>query len=281
MDAWVERYLRLLALESTVTGLPGLRAIVRRHLVCVPFENVSKLVLFAREGAGRPVTLAEFLDGIENHDLGGTCYSSNPFLLELLRALGYDAVLLGADMHTPDVHTSIRVRLDGREYHVDVGYAAPFAEPIPLDRLPYEVSLGCDLYVFDRAAGGHRMTRYSGGEMRHSYTVHQPPRRWPFFHPTVAASFQPGRTFMKSLRITRFLEDGGAVELRNRRLLRLSANGVVERQIESLGDLRHELDDEFQMPRCPVEEAVGVLERLNDAEFFGETMWRDTTEEPD
>ena len=120
-----KRYLRLLGIRDFPVGLEGLRQLVRAHLVRVPFENVSKLLLFAREGAGRPITLAQFLDGIEHEDLGGTCYSSNPFLAELLAALGYECTLLGADMSAPDVHTSIRVRLDGHDYHVDAGPRPP------------------------------------------------------------------------------------------------------------------------------------------------------------
>ena len=70
------RYLRLLGIDHLPSGLDGLRLVVRRHLIRVPFENLSKLLLFDREGAGRPIALSEFLDGIEHHDLGGTCYTS-------------------------------------------------------------------------------------------------------------------------------------------------------------------------------------------------------------
>jgi arylamine N-acetyltransferase len=93
-----QRYLRLLGVEGVPYGLEGLRAVIRAHLLRVPFENVSKLLLFSREGRGRFFTLPEFLDGIEHHDLGSTCYGANPYLAELLRALGYEADLHGANM---------------------------------------------------------------------------------------------------------------------------------------------------------------------------------------
>ncbi|MGE5813590.1 MAG: arylamine N-acetyltransferase [Acidobacteriota bacterium] len=280
-DAVADRYLRVLGITYTPVSYDGLCEVVRQHLVRVPFENISKLRLFAREGAGRPITLPEFLDGIEREDLGGTCYSSNPFLAALLAALGYDAALLGADMSTPDVHTSIRVRLDGREYHVDVGYAGPFAVPIPLDRLPYRIPLGGCLYVFDRARGGHEMTIFAGGEKRHGYVVHQPPRAPSFFHQTIVGSFERGRTFMRCLRVTRFFDDGEAVELRNRKLLRLSREGSSEQQIDTLDELQRAVSDEFRMPRCRIEEAVATLEQLNGREFFGAERWLDSTEGPD
>ncbi len=268
------RYLRLLGIDGLPSGLEGLRAIVHAHLLRVPFENVSKLLLFAREGAGRPIALEEFLDGIEHHDLGGTCYSSNPFLTELLPALAYDATLFGADMSAPNVHTSIRVCLEGHEYHVDVGYAAPFRAPIPLAGLPHEIAEGRDRYVFERTPRGHQMTVFTNGERRHGYLVHPPPRAASFFHPAILESFAPGRTFMRCLRITRFLEDG-AVELRNHRLLRISKDGVSEMMVGSMAELRSAVNEEFAMPRCRIEDAVATLERLNGRDFFG-PGWADS-----
>src|ERR1039457_380613 len=151
-----QRYLRLIGIAGHPAGLDGLRTLVRRHLSAVPFENMSKLLLWDREGAGRATTLPEFLDGVEYSDLGGTCYTNNPFLTDLLRELGYDADLLGADMNQPNVHTCIRVRIDSVAYHVDVGFAAPFREPIRLDRLPVPVEEGANRYVLaqDTASGG-------------------------------------------------------------------------------------------------------------------------------
>src|ERR1035438_2674808 len=93
-----QRYLRLLGIVGRPSGLDGLRTLVRWHLAAVPFENISKLLLVDRERTGRVTTLTEFLDGIEYSDLGGTCYTNNPYLTELLRDLGYDADLLGADI---------------------------------------------------------------------------------------------------------------------------------------------------------------------------------------
>src|SRR5574338_351407 len=111
-DSVVDRFLVVLGIRQRPAGYGGLCEMVRQHLLRGPFENISKLLLFDKEGSGRPIEIGEFLEGIESADLGGTCYSSNPFLAELLRTLGYDAVLLGADMSQPDVHTSINVRLD-------------------------------------------------------------------------------------------------------------------------------------------------------------------------
>lgn len=276
LDESFRRYLRLLEIDGIPRGLDGLRDIVRQHLCRVPFENVSKLLLFRRERAGRPTRLEEFLDGIEHHDLGGTCYTSNPFLAELLRAIGYDAALFGADMSEPNVHTSIRVRLNAREYHVDVGYAAPFYEPVPLDSLPVTIESGVHRYLLEAGTipGSCRVTMLVGGEPRHGYLVHPPERRKDFFTPTVVASFERGRTFMRVLRITRCFTSHIA-ELRNTRLLRHTAEATVERHVSDLPELRHVVRTEFGMPRCPVEDAVAMLGELTGREFFSLEPWAD------
>jgi arylamine N-acetyltransferase len=234
----------------------------------VPFENVSKLLLFGREGAGSVATLSKFLDGIEYQDLGGTCYSSNPFLAELLRALGYDADLLGADMEDPNVHTVIRVRIGGIAYHVDVGYAAPFRQPMRLDQVPMEVAHGKYRYLLERnGRGEYGMSVWCGPERVHGYAVHGPPREFAFFRGIILDSYTPGRMFMSCLRITRFFE-AHAVELKNSTLTYYKGTETRETNLHSLQELRQAIEHDLVMPRCPIEQAVGVLERLTGRHFF-------------
>jgi arylamine N-acetyltransferase len=263
------RYLRLLGIRRPPSGIEGLDEIVLRHLCRVPFENVSKLLLYAREDAGRVTALDEFLDGIEHLDLGGTCYTNNPFLAELLSALGYDADLLGADMSSPNVHTSIRVHLDSSQYHVDVGYGAPFRHPIRLDMLPHEIAHGGHRYVFDRTGleDTHEMSVWSGQERLHRYVVHGPPRSREFFRQTVLDSYAPGKTFMTQVRITRFFENS-AVELRNRTITYYRGGEFSRQTLNNLAELESAVQNDLSMPRCPIREAVSTLEHLTGHSFF-------------
>jgi N-hydroxyarylamine O-acetyltransferase len=262
------RYLRLLGIEDRPTGLDGLRLIVRRHLIRVPFENISKLLLFGREGAGRPLTLGEFLGGIEHHDLGGTCYTSNPYLADLLRALGYQADLLGADMTNPNVHTCIRVHL-GPGYLVDVAFAAPFRDPVPLDALPFQIAEGSHRYAFDRHSQGIALTFQSGGDPMQSYLAHEPPRTRESFDDMVRASFLPDAYFLNRLRIARFFEDH-SVDLVNR-TMSIHRDGVTTKtEFARLADLEDAMRTEFAMPRCPVREAIAILDRHTGTPLFSE-----------
>ena len=261
------RYLRLLGIDHLPSGLDGLRLVVRRHLIRVPFENVSKLLLFDREGAGRPIALSEFLDGIEHHDLGGTCYTSSPHLADLLRALGYRVDLLGADMTNPDVHTCLRVHLPTAAYLVDVGFAAPFREPIPLDRLPYTVIEGTHRYVFDHHPRGLALTFQATGDPSLSYVAHDPPRTLESFEPIIRNSFAPTAHFLNNLRIARYFEDY-SVELLNRTMSIHRDGATTRTEFASVDELEQAVRTEFALPRCPVREAAAILERLTGRSIF-------------
>ena len=270
MTETFRRYLRLLGIAGHPSGLDGLRTLVRRHLSAVPFENISKLLRFDRERTGSVTTFTEFLDRIEYSDLGGTCYTNNPFLTELLRELGYDADLLGADMTQPNVHACIRVRIDSVAYHVDVGFAAPFREPLRLDRLPVQVEEGGNRYVLtaDAASGGFCMSMFSDTENGVAYTVHDPPRSREFFDRVVLNSYALGSTFMQCLRISRVF-DGFSLDLIDRKLYRHQAGKTATTHLESMSELKRAVEDQLALPRCPVEPAVAVLERLTGKRFFG------------
>jgi len=256
-------------MEGYLRGLRGLETLVQRHLSAVPFENISKLLLYDRERTARVTTLPEFLDGIELSDLGGTCYTNNPFLTQLLREAGYDADLLGADMSEPNVHTCIRVRIDSIAYHVDVGFAAPFRKPIRLDRLPAQFEEGGNRYVLDRDSGsdGFRMSVFSGGEYRVGYLAHDPPRPTEFFDPVVLKSYELSSTFMKCLRISRVFA-GSSLDLIDRKLYRHESGKTSVTHLDTMLELKAVVQNELGMPRCPIESAIGILERLTGKPFF-------------
>jgi N-hydroxyarylamine O-acetyltransferase len=263
------RYLRLLGFGAPPTpDLDGLRAVVGAHLIRVPFENVSKLLQVAAGEAGRPTTLGAFLEGIEERDLGGTCYTNNPFLCELLGALGYDATLLGAGMTSPNVHAVIRVRIDGAAFHVDVGYAAPFRAPISLDDLPASVAEGRLRYdLAGNPESGYHVAVMDDRTRLHGYRVNERPRDTRFFDGVVRDSFRPEATFMRCLRIKRYFPDR-AVDLHNGRLSIHRAGVTQTRFLVGLADLEAAVVIDLGMPRCPIGEAVGVLERLTGSSIF-------------
>ena len=264
-------YLRLIGINKNnhPKGIKGLEEIVLKHLCKVPFENVSKLLLFGKEGRGRPFTLSEFLNGIKYQDLGGTCHSNNPFFANLLTALGYKASLLGADMSEPNVHTCIRVKIESSEYHVDVAYAAPFRKPMKLDCVPYEITHGNYRYLFDRLKekNKYEVALFSGKERLDGYIVHGPPRTKDFFRKTTMESFEMGRTFMSCLRITRFFKNH-TVELKDKKLIYHKDGKSSQQELKNLADIELAVQNNLLMPRCPIKKAIKILEQVSGKSFF-------------
>ena len=147
-DKLFQRYLAALGVSVGELGLDALQELTAAHLTRIPFENVSKLYYKKHNGLRGLPSLELYLDGIENYNFGGTCYTNNYYLNLLLKYVGYDVKLCGAGMTNPDVHIVNMVTLDGGEYLVDVGYAAPFLKPLPRDlRRDHVVALGRDRYV--------------------------------------------------------------------------------------------------------------------------------------
>lgn len=205
--AEMRRYLAVLGLEREAPGLAGLRRLVRAQLVRVPFETVSKLWHLRRRGLRDVVDLDLYLDGIRRLGFGGTCYANNLHFWRLLRALGYDATLGGADMPSgQDVHAAITVTAGGRPWLVDAGNAAPFLAPLPLDLdCPHELRWGADRWVLrPRDLDGHSTVEvWRGGEHVHGYTL-KPGQVTPdSFDRAVRDSFQPRATFMNAVLLVR------------------------------------------------------------------------------
>ena len=260
------RYLRILGAARKRPSEASLREIVGAHLARVPFENVSKLHRWRHEGLASPPDLDLYLKGIEESGFGGTCYANNYHLSCLLKSLEYDADLSGADMSRPNAHLVIRVRLDGREWLVDAGYAAPFREPLPMDLdTDQVVAWGSDRYVLapKDATGRSRMTMFRNGERLHGYVVNPEPRRIGDFDEAIADSFRPASTFMNAILLARFGPQRSFV-LHNLTLVETEGRGWSVRRLRDRAELCDAAHHHFGMPRKLVESVLDGLPSLLD-----------------
>lgn len=259
------RYLRILGLDPGPPDLDLLSRIVRAHLTRVPFENVSKLYSVRCLGLREPPGLGRFLDGIETHRFGGTCYSNSPHLFSLLRHLGFEAALCGADMASgPDVHVVIFVRVRERDYLVDVGYGAPFFEPLPRDLdSDHVVALGRDRFVLRPRddLGRSRMDHFREGKLIHGYLAKPAARTLDHFETVVLDSYAEEATFMNALVAVRFLEDR-SVAIYNDQFVVNSREGW---DVSTLPDPESRADaviEHFGIPGEIVREAIAGLDFL-------------------
>lgn len=259
-----KRYLSLLGAERSSPSLEHLKKIVKAHLIKVPFENISKL-LFKQRGMMSIPSFAEFLEGVEKYNFGGTCYTNNYYLYLLLEHLRFDIKLFGADMKNPDVHLISKVRIEGREYIVDGGYAAPFLNPLPADQsTDFIITLGNEKYVVKPKDenGRTRVEQHNNGKLQHWYTAGSKPRRIEDFGKVITDSYADGAVFMNAVRITRFTENGALV-LKNFMFSETNSQRTFTEKL-TRDELPEFVKKKFGMPAYLVKKALEGIKELKD-----------------
>ncbi|MEV0844570.1 arylamine N-acetyltransferase [Streptomyces sp. NPDC049954] len=132
-DGIMDDYLaRIGATRPERPDLKGLRHVMERHLLSVPFENLDY-------HQGEDIFMDErVLEKIVRRHRGGGCYEVNPALSFLLTSLGYEVDILPGWVHRPDGlgpflgHLALRVKADGRDWLVDVGFGRNSRFPLDL-----------------------------------------------------------------------------------------------------------------------------------------------------
>lgn len=137
----IEAYLERINYQGSRDPTPEtLRELQLAHLLTVPFENLS---IHAKE----PIVLEDeaLFTKIVDRKRGGFCYEANGLFAALLRALGFDVVMLSAQVANaegvfgPDFdHMALLVSTEQR-WLVDVGFGDSFREPLLLDERSEQV----------------------------------------------------------------------------------------------------------------------------------------------
>jgi N-hydroxyarylamine O-acetyltransferase len=259
-------YLGILGVERRMPGLDALIKLVRAHLARVPFENVSKLYYKKHLGLRGLPSLELFLNGIDRFNFGGTCYANNYYFNLLLADLGYLVKLCGADMSQPDVHVVSLVTVEGREYLVDLGYAAPFSSPMPRDlAVDYIIALGRDRYVLEPqdGQGYSRLKMYRDGEVRHGYIVKPMPRQIRDFEAVIADSYREEATFMNALLLARAFPEG-FLTIHNLEVIESQGAAFSMRTLDCQDELVQVIFDRFGIPAQITRDVLSELGRLDD-----------------
>lgn len=111
--------------RSPAVDLATLREVVLCHALSIPFENLDALT-------GRRISLdpADVERKLLRQGRGGWCFEQNLLLGNALRAIGFPVVDLAArvvwgreaDVVAPRTHRVLKVRVDHRDWIVDVGF---------------------------------------------------------------------------------------------------------------------------------------------------------------
>ncbi|MER5553026.1 arylamine N-acetyltransferase [Streptomyces sp. NPDC002793] len=233
-SAWADAYLeRIGAARPARADASALRELQLRHLMTVPFENLSIHL-------GQDIVLEEdkLVDKIVKDRRGGFCYELNGAFAALLRELGFRVTLLQARVFgdagrlgIPYDHVALRVETDDGTgpWLADVGFGDHALRPLGLDAR-VEQEDPCGSFRFREAPQGDLDLLRDGSEQ---FRLDLRPR--------VLADFRAGswyhRTspdshFSRSLICSRRTTDG-RVTLRGRTLI-TTVRG--ERQETELGD---------------------------------------------
>lgn len=131
----IATYLQRIQYDGVLTpNAETLRRLQVAHLLTVPFENLS---IYVRE----PIVLTDeaLYEKIVMRRRGGICYELNGLFAVLLRALGFNVIMLGVEVanrpggFTPLFdHMALLVTLEER-WLVEVGFGETFREPLRLD----------------------------------------------------------------------------------------------------------------------------------------------------
>jgi N-hydroxyarylamine O-acetyltransferase len=223
-DAYLHR---IGAARPAAPDTAALRALHRRHLLSVPFENLSVHL-------GEEIALEEdvLLDKIVTRRRGGFCYELNGLFAALLHHLGYGVTLHAARVFdgdrlgNPFDHLALTVdAADGSRWLADVGFGRNSIHPLRLeDRADQPDTSGVfrlveadgpdgDLDVLREGTAQYRM------EARPRVLADFRAGCW--WHRTSPQSF-----FTRSPVCSLPTGDGGRVTLSGRTLVTTSADGV-------------------------------------------------------
>ena len=264
MNDLFNKYLKLLGIRRSDPTLNYLTELISYHLRKVPFENISKIFYYKTLQLRNIPDFELYLNGIEKHNFGGTCYSNNYYFNELLNHLGFDVILCGADMSSPDVHITNIVTIDNRKYLVDVGYGAPFFKPIPMDiEKVYSIVHGYDKYSYFpiNNNGVFELKQFRGNNIKHGYRVKPLKRNIHEFKKVIEDSFAPSATFLNRITIIKF-DHASSVSVRNYSLVKINDKDVEKMVLVNRDEIINAIAVNFNLRKDIVEESVNFISVL-------------------
>jgi arylamine N-acetyltransferase len=261
------RYLDALRISKSKPSLAALTKIIKAHLMYVPFENISKLYYLKNFNIKSIPDFELYVDGIRKYNFGGTCYSNNYYLNKLLGYLGYNVRLCGADMTNPDVHIVNIVEINHKEYLVDVGYAAPFYNPIPLDLAKnYELTYGSDKYIIKPKDNRNysELQLIRDGKNKHGYIVKPHPRSITEFEKVIEDSTRSTATFLNAVLLVKYGVNSSVV-IHNLSLIEIEDSNVNRVQLKDEDAIVDQIYLKFGISKEITRESLSLIKNFNDA----------------
>ena len=226
LDAYLAR---IGAARPARADAAALRELQLRHLLAVPFENLSIHL-------GEPIVLepAALLDKLVRRRRGGFCYELNGAFADLLSTLGFGVTLLAARVFgeggpgPPFDHLALRVEVDGDgPWLADVGFGRHSSYPLRLDSREEQADPGGTFRIAETADGDLDVIR----DGQPQYRLEPRPRSLADFEPTCWwQQTSPRSHFTRSL-VCSLLTGDGRITLSDRTLIRTAGDRREERTL--------------------------------------------------
>jgi N-hydroxyarylamine O-acetyltransferase len=207
----------------------ALRELQLRHLLAVPFENLSIHL-------GEPIVLepAALLDKLVRRRRGGFCYELNGAFADLLSTLGFGVTLLAARVFgdggpgPPFDHLALRIDTDSDgSWLADVGFGRHSSYPLRLDSRDDQADPGGTFRIAEAADGDLDVVR----DGQPQYRLEPRARSLADFEPTCWwQQTSPRSPFTRSL-VCSLLTEDGRVTLSDRTLVRTAGDQREERTL--------------------------------------------------
>lgn len=253
------RYLKHLEITSVEPTYKDLCKLQAAQIVKFPFENISKIILHNEENLNGLVNFTKHLDNSIQYGFGGTCYACNYYFNSLLKHLGFKAELHGANMKFgEDVHLVNKVRIDKKEYLVDVGYGAPFYSPLHLNNRTEQIQWGDLEYKLNVDEDKTRILVLKKSENIHGYSVNKNPRSIGEFSKIIKDSYDESNDFMRILRIIRYF-DNYSIELKNFEYTIHKGGQSIKKYVDNIDELEEVMAKHFRLPDLPIRKAYEII----------------------
>jgi len=226
LDAYLARIGAARPARADATALRELQV---RHLLAVPFENLSIHL-------GERIVLepAALRDKLVRRRRGGFCYELNGAFSELLSTLGFEVTLLAArvfgddGLGPPFDHLALRVDAGGDgPWLADVGFGRHSSYPLRLDSGAEQADPGGTFRIAETADGDLDVIR----DGQPQYRVEPRPRSLGDFEPTCWwQQTSPKSHFTRSL-VCSLLTEHGRITLSDRTLIRTTGEQRDERTL--------------------------------------------------
>jgi N-hydroxyarylamine O-acetyltransferase len=230
-----------------------LRQLHLRHMLTVPFENLSI-------HWGEPIVLADeaLFEKIVRRRRGGFCYELNGLFAALLRALGFDVVMLAGGVVDPRGefrpefdHMPLMVTLAER-WLADVGFGDCFREPLLLDDRAEQVQ-GSRAYRIDDIGDGHLvlLRRADDGEWKAQYRFRLEAHAYADYAAMCGYHQTSPESWFAQGRICSLATEDGRVTLSEMRLITTRDGHREEKELKSESEYASVLRAQFGIMAAP------------------------------